>query len=99
MKVTRQITIDSEVLLKAKMKTNNVSGTINELLRNWVETSADEAVRTEKEKIKSELELLKVEMAKKQKEIDDMKKKEEDRKPVLVLGGEGKYAVHSRFKR
>ena len=41
MKITRTITIDSEIWAKAKNKTDSLSGTINELLKMWIKNASD----------------------------------------------------------
>lgn len=75
-KLTRTITIESELWKKFKMKTDNCSGTIQNMIEQYVYHNKEKDMDTEKQ-LKHELEIqkarlatLEVELKKKQDEVE-----------------------------
>jgi len=85
MKATKSITIDPEVWAKAKLRTDNISGTLEFLLRRWVETEAETYERNKIEQAAIEIDELKARLAVYEKERQDMRKEQERRRPVKVI--------------
>jgi len=84
MKITKTISINPEVWLKAQRKTDNVSGTIESLLDKWSEEAPDKDM-SDREKLKNELEIKNLEVAKLKQEMEQIKKQEyESSKSVWI---------------
>lgn len=96
MKVTRNITIDSETWQLAKRKTESISGTINQLLGHWVKTTADIEGAKDMDKVKRELEDKKMEMTKMMDRLKVLEDEAKRRIPVRSIGG-GNHAT--RYNR
>ena len=86
MKTHINISLDIDVLVEAKAKTENLSGTINELLRAWCNLPKEE-LSDDKEELKKQLaiETAKVEEFKKQ--LSKIEQKEESEEPVQTIKG------------
>lgn len=80
-KIIRTITIDEENWLAAKRKTDNLSGSINELLENWIKVTKD---RDMEDRVKANLKIeeLKLELAAKEKKLQEIEK---EKKKIKIL--------------
>lgn len=76
-KTIKTISIDEDIWVKVKEKTDSVSGTINFLLTRWVENEAEDYEKNKITKFKLELEKKNAEMAIMQKKMEEMKKEAE----------------------
>jgi len=85
MKIIRNITVDAEVWAKAQQKTDSVSGTIDFLLRRWIETEAEDFERNKIQTYKLQVDEMKAKLASMQKQVLDMKKKDEANRPVRII--------------
>ena len=84
MKITRSISIDSEVWEELGRKAGNRSAMVNHLIQRWVETEAEEYERTKVEEMKAQKEEATTKLAVLQTELDKMKKKEEEEKKKII---------------
>ena len=83
-KIIRNITIDSDIWVKAKQRTDSVSGTINFLLKRWIEIESETYERNKIETMKLELEETKAEMASMEKKMKDIEKERKKEKGKVV---------------
>lgn len=84
-KIVKNICIDAETWAKAMQKTDSVSGTINFLLKRWVETEADNYERNKLETMKLQMQENQAKMAALQKELAEIKEKESKKRVVRVI--------------
>lgn len=75
MKTTITITIDTEILYELKEKTDNISGTINKLLKEFINLKELKIDKT-KEKVEIELIKKKAEVMKIEERLENLKKDE-----------------------
>ena len=82
------ISLEMEVWLKAKRKSDNLSATVNDLLKKWAEV-ADDINKKESERLKLELMTKEAEFTAIRKQLDEMQEKEKERKSkvIKVIGG------------
>jgi len=85
MKTLLTISMDQDLIALAKEKTDNLSGTINFLLRRWVETEAEEYERNKLAKARIDMDKKIAELASIKKELADIRKEREKEKVVKVL--------------
>lgn len=93
MKTTITITIDSEILYELKEKTDNISGTINKLLREFINLKETDLNKTT-EKVENEINKKKAEIIKMQERLDKIKRDEEKKKKEDIE----KYGVPFKLK-
>jgi len=97
MKTTISITIDGEILRKAKKRTPNMSQTIAELLEGWCKIPMEELEQKESQKLKDELTSKTAEMMEMQKQLDKLKKEEDKKKKGTRIVFNGERGDHSGF--
>lgn len=73
MKTTKSITIEVEVWIKAKQRTDNISNIIETLLESWINTTQPKEEVNQVEALKLEMEKLKAELATKEHELKTQK--------------------------
>jgi len=85
MKGLMTISVDQDLINLVKEKTDNISGTVNFLLRRWVETEAEEYERNKIIKVKGELDKRIAEIASLRAELDKARKEREKDKVLKEL--------------
>ena len=84
-KVVRTVCIDAEVWNDAKMKCESISGTINDLLIQWLTTAADIQERSKIQMALAEKEKMRIEMEKMRQELEEIKKVQSKNKIIRVI--------------
>lgn len=84
MKIHRTLSIDQEIWYEAKKKTDNLSGTIEKLLKEWSKTAIDENKNSEISKLKAELAKNAAEKAALQDKIIKQEEAEKKRKSRVI---------------
>lgn len=92
MKTTITITIDTEVLFGIKERKENISGTINRLLKEYLNIKEDMS-KIKKEKIIDDLNKKKIEIIKIEERLSNLNKDEERKKKEDIE----KYGVPFKF--
>lgn len=82
MKATKSITIDAVLWAKVRQKTDNISATIEYLLRRWEENEAEVYERNKITTLKNELEERKAEIATMSLKMRDWEK-EKDKSRII----------------
>lgn len=85
MRITKTITISPEIWVKLQLRTDNVSGTIEELCKNYISTTEEIDREKSSKQHKLELREKEIEIANLKKRIMDIEKQREQDKPVMVL--------------
>lgn len=85
MKTAVTISIDNEIMAKTRLRTDNISGTIQELLKEWIKNAPEIQEMNEIKKIKLQLQQKEAEMANMMKKINDYEEEKAKRKTVMVL--------------
>jgi len=87
MKSQLNITIDTEILAKVRRKTDNLSGTVNDLLKSWIETVADKENMEETEQLKHQLDEHRAKEAAMEAELKILREKTKPKKTIRVIEG------------
>ena len=84
MKTYLTITVDIDVLVEAKAKIGNLSGTINEMLKTWVNLPKED-LPDDKDKLKNLLAIKSAEIEGFKKQLSKLDKKEEQSKKSIFI--------------